>query len=217
MTGVLITELRVFGVSWVIPRSCSPGPDQSSEAPSLPSSSLSIRAPPYWDVKNRYGPLRTGVATTMPIWERCSISQNTLPVAGSSELNPVGWKMMSCRTPPTSKMIGWLYPGSVSDESERQISSPVRLSSAITLASGSPPTRQISRSPSTSGAPVMPHDGIDVLKSVVLLPQHTTRAHVERKQIAHRAQHVHAIAVDGRRRSRSDRVDQLQAALFRTS
>ena len=73
---------------------------------------------------------------------------------------------MSCRTPPASTMIGWLYPGSVSDESERQISPPVSLSNAMTFALGSPPTRQISRSPSTSGAPVLPHDGIEALKSL---------------------------------------------------
>ena len=44
---VLMTELSVFGVSCVIPGSCSPGPRHKTVAAGLSASSRSIRAPPY--------------------------------------------------------------------------------------------------------------------------------------------------------------------------
>ena len=68
--------------------------------------------------------------------------------------------MMSCRVPPAAMMMGAEYPGSESDDSARQTSAPVSLSNATTLASGCPPTRAMSRSPSTSGAPARPQVGI---------------------------------------------------------
>ena len=89
------------------------------------------------------------------------------------------------------------------------------LSKAITLASGSPPTRQMSRSPSTSGAPLMPHDGtgrVEVL-DVVLLPQDPAVGDVEGQQVAHRPERVDPVAVDGRRRPRPDGVGQLEAGV----
>ena len=64
--------------------------------------------------------------------------------------------MMSWRTPPASMMIGCATPRSVSLGNARQSSSPLCLSNATTRASGDPPTRQMSWSPSTSGALAKP-------------------------------------------------------------
>src|SRR5258708_6937857 len=78
-------------------------------------------------------------------------SQYCLPVAGSSDATAPGYQMMSCRTPPAFTIIGGATPSSDSEDRARQISLPVTLSNATTLALDLPPTRQMSRSPSTMG------------------------------------------------------------------
>src|SRR5262249_42014497 len=109
--------------------------------------------------------LRTGVATVIEAPTLYGCSQYFLPVSGSSDATAPGYQMISCRAPPAVMMIGCATPSSVSDDSARQISFPVSLSNATTFASSLPPTRQISRLPSTSGALENPQSNAHVLRS----------------------------------------------------
>src|SRR5262245_11643195 len=89
--------------------------------------------------------------------------QKGLPLSGSSPLIASECQISNCLRPPASIIVGGAYPGSLAP-SDFQISLPVFLSNA-TATLPSPPTRQKSLSPSTSGWPVNPQLGVSTLYS----------------------------------------------------
>src|SRR6516164_1098735 len=99
----------------------------------------------------------------MPWFDSSSNDQYGLPVSASMPLIVMGSQTTSCRLPPASTIAGVPYPGSLFDN-ERHSSLPVSLSKA-TATLPSPPTRQMSFCPSTSGLQEKPQRGVSVLYS----------------------------------------------------
>ena len=94
--------------------------------------------------------------------------------------------MMSCRAPPASMMIGWLYPARCWTRARARSPCPSVCRGRRAWRRARRPTRQISRSPSTSGALANApgRNGRIEIRDVVLLPEHAPRLCIEREQVA---------------------------------